>query len=168
MRDTSSQAFAASHLTRVLILSYFVALALGLIKGADLSFLLSPLLSQPDATILTSGLVVALSALVLFGVWRRPAALILALTLFWASYLTMFSSGDLAGFWRDLALIGGLLMTAGVGQSRQRAPQDGAAAEPIPHSHVQKIVSTPQMLPEPPKHRVISRFREDFDIAREA
>ena len=166
MQDTSSQAFAASHVTRILILSYFVALAMGLINGAEMSRLTAPFLSEPDATYLMSGIVVALSALILFGVFRRPAALILSMILFWASYMTMYANGDLTGFWRDLALIGGLLMSAGVGQGW--SVQRGADTQDPETQHVQRIISTPHAEAETPSRRAISRFREDLDLAREA
>ena len=173
MRENPSQAFAALHIARILILSYFAALATGLIEGAELSRLAAPFLSEPDATYLMGGVVVGLALLVLFGVFRRPAALILSLVLFFASYMTMFATGDLTGFWRDLALIGGLLMSAGVGQgwAVERQADELNADETdadVMHPHVQKIVSEPQMLPEAPKRRTISRFREDLNLAREA
>ena len=128
MRDISTQAFAASHITRILILSYFVALAMGLIDGAEMSRLAAPFLAEPDATYVMSGVVVGLSALILFGLFRRPAALILSITLFWASYMTMFATGDLTGFWRDLALIGGLLMSADVGPGLDIGTTSGSHA----------------------------------------
>lgn len=173
LRDIHSQAFAAPHIARILILSYFVALVFGLIEGAELSRLTAPFLSEPDASYVMGGVVVSLAALVLFGLLRRPAALILSLVLFFASYLTMFATGDLTGFWRDLALIGGLLLTAGVGQGwaverraeEMEAPEKDAV---VMHPHVQKIVSEPQRLPEAPRRRTISRFREDLNLAREA
>lgn len=166
MRDTSTQAFAASHVTRILILSYFVALAMGLIEGAEMSRLTAPFLSDANGTYLMSGIVVALAALILFGVFRRPAALILSMTLFWASYMTMYANGDLTGFWRDLALIGGLLMSAGVGQGWS-VQRNTSVADPETQ-HVQRIISTPHAEPETPKRRNISRFREDLNLAREA
>ncbi len=170
MRDHLTQAFAASQITRILILSYFVALALGLIEGAEVARLAEPFLGDANAIYAMSGVVISLAALILFGVLRRPAALVLSLILFFASYMTMFATGDLTGFWRDLALIGGLLMSAGVGQGwsvKSRPEALGDDAEVL-QSHVQKIVSQPQMIEDAPKpRRTISRFREDLNLARE-
>jgi uncharacterized membrane protein YphA (DoxX/SURF4 family) len=166
LRDTATQTFAASHVTRILILSYFLALAMGLIEGADLSRLTAPFLTAPYDTYMISGIVVALSAFILFGLLRRPAALVLSMILFWASYMTMYANGDLTGFWRDLALIGGLLMSAGVGQGQ--SDQRNTTVDDPETQHVQKIVSTPQPEVQTPSRRNISAFREDLNIAREA
>ncbi len=166
MRTNEKDGSAASHITRILILSYFLALATGLISGAEFSRLATPFLPEPTASFAMSAVVIFLSALVLIGVYRRPAALILALALFWASYMTMFATGDLTGFWRDLALLGGLLMSAGVGAGLsipRRSPEE------LPEKEVvQRIVSTPQFEVEAPRRNSITRFREDLNLAREA
>ncbi|NNE79490.1 MAG: hypothetical protein HKN18_04375 [Silicimonas sp.] len=170
MRDNPHHSFAASQITRILILSYFVALALGLIRGAELQRLTSPFLSAPWATYAISGIVLTLTALVLVGILRRPAALILALTLFWASYMTMYATGDIAGFWRDLALIGGLLISAGVGQGW--SVRDRATSAPEPDYEL-NIASErgpepgPDTVQVPLRRVTITRLREDLDMARE-
>ncbi|MDJ1015647.1 MAG: hypothetical protein QNJ35_03965 [Paracoccaceae bacterium] len=98
---------------RLLIVSYFMALSLGVISGTDVSVLAGPFLPDLPARVLTSGAVFGLAAMILLGVHRRAAALLLAIAMFWASYLTMLSApvDELGAFWRDLALIGALILT---------------------------------------------------------
>ena len=167
MRNLENDGSAANHITRILILSYFLALAGGLINGAEFSRLASPFLADPFATYVTSTVVVVLSAMVLVGFFRRPAALILALILFWASYMTMFATGDLTGFWRDLALSAGLLMSADVGSgfSIMRSTPSGAEDK----FDVPRIISKPlHDVEAPPSRTSVSRFREDLSLARES
>lgn len=166
MRNFENDGSAANHITRILILSYFLALAGGLIGGAEFSRLAEPFFADPLATYVTSTIVVFLSGMVLFGYFRRPAALILALILFWASYMTMFATGDLTGFWRDLALMAGLLMSAGIGNGFSISPR--ALNETEEDFDVPRIISRPlpdhDALAQRPS---VSRFREDLTLARE-
>lgn len=102
--------------TRLLVVSYFIGLALGLIQGVEVELLLRPFASEGAANILSAALLIGLSCMILTGFYRRPAALVLALVVFWASYLTMVRHAgpdQVGAFWRDLALIGALLMTYG-------------------------------------------------------
>ena len=103
---------APSTIARLLVVSYFIALALNLISGADIKLLAAPFLSETVAHLTMRSIVLVLSAMVLFGAYRRPAALILALVIFWPSYMSMYAGNDISAFWRDLALIGALLMTS--------------------------------------------------------
>ena len=165
MQVTNLNAGMASHITRLLILSYFVALAIGWIEGAEFNRLATPFLPEPHATYFMGTMVLILCFMVLIGMFRRPAALLLAMTLFWAGYVTMFATGDLTGFWRDLALIGGLLMSAGVGTGwsvdKTSAPIE--AEETVIHD-----TAAPPEGDAPKRRASITRFREDLDIAREA
>ena len=168
MRDVLNNANLASHITRILILSYFVALALGLIQGAEIVRLTKPFLPMPEAQYTIGVLVLLLAFMVLVGMFRRPAALILSLVLFFASYMTMFATGDLTGFWRDLALIGGLLMSAGAGEGWALVARHDDET-PEDQRVTTKIVSPPEPDPAMPKSRTtITRFREDLSLAREA
>ena len=154
---------AASHITRILILSYFIALATGLIGGAEISRLATPFLPPDMAFYLTSGLVLALSILVVVGIFRRPAALILALIVFWSSYITLFANGDINGFWRDLALIGGLLISAGVGNGLSLAKR---AEQAVPDATPSEPVPDLPRTQSPRPRATVSRFREDLSLAR--
>lgn len=102
------------NLVRVLIASYFVAVSIGLISGTGGIPLASQLMAEPFATYVGNAVVFSLAYLVMMGIWLRPAALLLALTIFWSSYLVNFSTGGaqaMGDFWRDLALIGALFLT---------------------------------------------------------
>ncbi len=111
----TSQKFASGHsAVRLLIVSYFMALAIGVIPGTDVTVLAEPFMPWVAARILSGVVVFGLASLILVGIHRRAAALLLAIVIFWASYVTMLSSEGaqvLGGFWRDLALIGALILT---------------------------------------------------------
>lgn len=114
--DIFSFEFSTTSVTRLLVVSYFLALGIGTIDGVDASVLATPFVSQDAADLVTAGIVILLSSMILLGFFRRAAALLLALVVFWASYLTMVvQSGpeQIATFWRDIALIGALLLTYG-------------------------------------------------------
>jgi uncharacterized membrane protein YphA (DoxX/SURF4 family) len=105
---------SGQNLVRILIASYFVAVSLGMISGTDGSTLAQQILPEPFATFIGKAVVFTLAYLVMMGIWLRPAALLLAITTFWSSYIANFGpQGPLAigDFWRDLALIGALFMT---------------------------------------------------------
>lgn len=104
----------AQALLRLVIGSYFLAVALQLIPGTDLGILFSGVMPAPYDGALATGIVFALAFLVMVGHATRVAALVMALLTFYASYLTMLSLGvadELGSFWRDLALIAALLLT---------------------------------------------------------
>lgn len=116
---------AANMLLRVLIASYFIAVALHLIPGTDLSVLFTPVLPAPVDTALASGLVFLLAYMVMLGLYTRPAALVLALMTIFSSFLAMVANGggtDLANFWRDVALIAALILTYRDGHMRRAHP----------------------------------------------
>ncbi|MBF9050585.1 hypothetical protein GTA62_14980 [Roseobacter sp. HKCCD9010] len=105
---------AAQNVLRILIASYFIAAALQLIPGTDLTPLTSQIAPAPYASILAAVVVFGLAYLVMIGVWMRGAALLLGLMTFFASYLKMLELGleqELGSFWRDLALIAALILT---------------------------------------------------------
>ena len=105
---------AGQNLGRILIASYFVAVALGMISGTDMTVLAQQAIPDPYAGYVSNGAVFVLAYLVLMGMWLRPAALLLSLALFWSSYIVhlgVSASGEITGFWRDLALIGALFLT---------------------------------------------------------
>ena len=105
----------AAHTTlRVLIASYFLAVALQLIPGTDLSVLFSSVIPAPYDAASATGLVFLCSFLIMLGMATRVAALLIALMTMFASYLWMVTLGvhdELGAFWRDVALIAALLLT---------------------------------------------------------
>jgi len=125
---TSSGLVSGHSVVRLLIVSYFMALAIGLIPGTDIAILADPFMPWIAARVLTGAAVFVLASLILFGIQRRAAALLLAVVIFWASYVTMLSAEGaqvLGGFWRDLALIGALILTYA---DTEHATQNDAAA----------------------------------------
>ncbi|MEO0944178.1 MAG: hypothetical protein AAFY06_04965 [Pseudomonadota bacterium] len=152
---------SAQMVTRLLIVSYFVAMALGQISSIEVARLAETFLPPEQASLVMSGLILALAGMVLFGFFRRPAALVLALIVFWSSYITLFSGGGIEAFWRDLALIGGLLLTANVTTYADRAlavdDEDEALQDAEWTAAAANGLDPTQIEPE---------FREDFKVAR--
>ena len=125
---SSTKFQSGNSVVRLLIVSYFMALAIGLIPGTDVTVLAEPFMPWLSARILTGTIVFTLACLILVGIQRRAAALLLAIVLFWASYIVMLSAEGahiVAGFWRDLALIGALILTYA---DTEDATQNDAAA----------------------------------------
>ncbi|MDD9924177.1 MAG: hypothetical protein OXQ92_18135 [Boseongicola sp.] len=170
--DTAPHTPSASSghsVVRLLITSYFVAASVGLISGTDMIFLASPFMPQMAAKVLTAVVVIALAAGIVFGVQRRAAALLLALMLFWASYIANFTvetAQPIAAFWRDLALIGALLLTY-ADRENARANDAVALAQQIKNPSEMELVkriSQPKDVVKSSKRRPVSRqFREDFE-----
>lgn len=104
----------AQNLLRIVIASYFLAVALNLIPGTSLTVLAEQVLPVDVAAPLSAMIVFALAFLVMIGLYMRPAALILGLMTLFASYLHMIELGvvdELGTFWRDLVLIAALMLT---------------------------------------------------------
>lgn len=99
---------------RIIVASYFIAGAFGVVPGTDFSILTAQVMPAPFDEAVAMGIVFFLGYLVMAGHWLRGAALTLGLLTFWASYVTMFSLGveaELGGFWRDIALVAALMLT---------------------------------------------------------
>ena len=105
---------AGQNLLRILIASYFIAVAIGLIAGTDATPLASVYLAPEPAALLGRSAFFILGYLVMTGIWLRPAAMLLGIIMFWSSYILHFgpgATGPLGDFWRDLALVGALMLT---------------------------------------------------------
>ncbi|PRY26667.1 hypothetical protein CLV78_101768 [Aliiruegeria haliotis] len=105
---------AAQNLLRILIASYFLAGAIGVIPGSDLTPLTERIFSETLAGPVSASIVFVLAYMVMIGMWLRGAALLLGILTFWSSYLKMIDLGmadQLGHFWRDLALIASLILT---------------------------------------------------------
>lgn len=101
-------------LLRTVLASYFIALALGLIASTDVTLLPKLILGENQANFVANTSVFILAYLVLMGIWLRPAALILgAYFLASSAYVTLPnpSPESMSSFWRDVALLAGLMMT---------------------------------------------------------
>lgn len=159
MTDMIFQRVTAQSITRLLLLSYFVAIAIGLNKGSELLGFLTPVWDSPEAIKIMRGIVLLLALMILAGIGRRVGALTLSLIVFFSSYTALYSGADISLFWRDLALIGGLLMTAdlaGRPEDDAKAPKDRAPDEPDTDENGLIPLATGDE----------GLFREDFDIAR--
>lgn len=140
---------------RMLIASYFIALSLGAFPGTDISALLDEFLKPRLSAVLTHGTVFVLSTMILFGIHRRMAALVLAILVFWASYMQLMASPDsdvLGAFWRDLALMGALIMTYA------EAPSEDDVRTLEFLRSVQKNASVPEARPTSTTGRFVSRI----------
>ena len=105
---------AAQTALRVMIASYFLAVALNLIPGTDLGLLFASVLPEPYAGAVAAGLIFIFSLMIMIGMAMRLAALMIALITFFSSYITMIQLGvhnELGSYWRDIALIAALLLT---------------------------------------------------------
>ncbi len=162
---------------RILIVSYFIALALHVIPGTDISALLKPFLPPVWATLLTSAGVIVFSTMIITGFQRRAAALLLALATFWASYMAMLNAPvhELGAFWRDLALIGALILTYADGASDKVTPDaKGSLVESRARSLASSTMATARAVISRPEGRTRSQarsaetelYREDLARAR--
>lgn len=104
----------AHAVARVLIASYFMSRAAGLIiDPASMNQFLAvsdvpDYLRWPNA-----GFEFLAAFAIMIGFQTRTAAALLALYVFWSSFILNYAPGDayaIGAFWRDLAMIGGLLM----------------------------------------------------------
>jgi len=132
----------------------------GYIDGVDLVQLAAPIQHIEHADTGIRALIFALVGLVLIGFKRRFAGLIVAIAMFMATYNTMFSSGDIVQFWRDLALIVALVWTS-------RDEKDLSQSEVIGDDELNiSIANAPKPPASPPRRRAtLTRFREDLSIA---
>lgn len=129
----------AHAVARVIIASYFMAKAIGLIidpTGMGQFLAISDVpdyLRWPNA-----GFEFIAALAIMVGFQTRMAAVLLALYLFWSSFILNYNPGDaylIGAFWRDLAMIGGLLMLFSHGRGRYALDnwlQKRETSEPAP------------------------------------
>lgn len=193
-KDSTILSATGANLIRILIASYFLALGAGIIPGTDVSALFAAVLPAPYAGFLAGGIVFVLAYLVLIGAWLRPAALLLALVVFWSSYISVSHMGfaeQLGGFWRDMALIAALILTYAETDPRARSRRGAFRSVRAPRRlvvrdemilprrvHSARAPKAPVIPFRPaPKTAVetapqlraddsVNVFRDDFDIAR--
>lgn len=152
----------ASTITRLLVVSYFIALALNVVNGANINLLATPFMQEHVANLFMRSVVLLLSGMILFGVLRRPAALIQALVVFWPSYMMLFAGGDVSEFWRDLALIGGLIMSA----RNDAETETGSADDYGSEDHTLEAQASVPISNAPAAPIDDGVYREDFNLAR--
>lgn len=121
MQAAPTRGVEVSHTTqtwlRILIASYFIAVALKLIPGTNFSSLFALIADTNTANLLTSVTVFTLAYLVMIGCYLRVAALLLGLMTFFAAFIVYIDTSgapgaaDLGAFWRDIALVSALMLT---------------------------------------------------------
>lgn len=144
----------AQNLLRIVIASYFLAVALNLIPGTSLTILAAQVLPLHVAEPLSAMMVFALAFMVMIGLFMRPAALVLGLMTFFASYLRTIELGvadELGTFWRDLVLIAALMLTYA-----ENAPRDHRMRKAIQHKVLPRRV-TPPHTHRPRPNTVVAR-----------
>ncbi|MDJ0630347.1 MAG: hypothetical protein QNJ44_18980 [Rhodobacter sp.] len=101
-------------IVRILIASYFLAMATGLVFDPASRTFLDPILPHDQAQFITTVYLYLTAFAIMVGVLVRPAALLLAIYLFWSGFLhyDLSSAAALNDFWRDMALLGAVLMIA--------------------------------------------------------
>lgn len=118
MQDAPSRGVEISHTTqswlRVLIASYFIAVAIGAIPGTDFTILFGLIADPGTANLLTAIVVFTLAYMVMIGCYLRVAALLLGMMTFFSAFVIFVGpqgGGDLGTFWRDIALVSALMLT---------------------------------------------------------
>lgn len=99
---------------RILIASYFLASATGLVFEPASRTFLDAVLPSDQAQLATTTFLFITSFSIMVGVLVRPAALLLALYLFWSGFVhyDLKDPAALGFIWRDMALLGAILMIA--------------------------------------------------------
>ncbi|MCG6903067.1 MAG: DoxX family protein [Rhodobacter sp.] len=100
---------------RILIASYFLATATGLVFEPGSRTFLDAVLPADQAQVATTTYLFVTAFAIMVGFAVRPAALLLAVYIFWSGFLHYdFGGGPeaLAVFWRDMALLGSILLIA--------------------------------------------------------
>lgn len=104
----------AHTVARIIIASYFLAKAIGLIfdpNSFDIVFATTPIpeyFRWPDMMFQFVA-----ATFILIGFQTRLAAALLAMHVFWTSFIFNYVPGDpvaISAFWKDLAMIGGLIL----------------------------------------------------------
>ncbi|MBF9033837.1 hypothetical protein HKCCE2091_06260 [Rhodobacterales bacterium HKCCE2091] len=142
---------AAQKALRILVASYFLAVALRIIPGTDFAILGRMIADPMVANVMTAILVFSLAFMVMIGSHTRLAALLLGLMTVFAAYLTVMSLGPEAGlgaFWRDLALAAALMLTYTVPQQAARR-RSSARVTPRRISTAASAERTPRPEPAP-------------------
>ncbi|MEO8531432.1 MAG: hypothetical protein ABI459_09415 [Deltaproteobacteria bacterium] len=114
-RDKNVLSSAELTLARVLIASYFLAVAVGLTDGVTLAPLFSPIFGDGIASFFSHLILFIMGVLVLTGMFLRQVALTAAGLLIAAHFMTFAVTGTVESqsIWRDIALIGALVLTYG-------------------------------------------------------
>ncbi len=100
---------------RILIASYFLAMATGLIFEPASRTFLDAVLPAEQAQFASTTYLFLTAFWIMVGRAVRPAALLLAVYIFWSGFLhydISSNSLELSAYWRDMALMGAVLLIA--------------------------------------------------------
>ena len=100
---------------RILIASYFLAMATGLVFEPASRTFLDGILPGEYAQLASTTYLFVTAFAIMTGVYLRPAALLLAVYIFWSGFLHYDLGGSqeaLSAYWRDMALLGAILLIA--------------------------------------------------------
>lgn len=158
------------NLIRIIIGSYFAGVSLDLIEGFDQSALFLPLLDAQMADLAGSTLLFFVSVIFMTGIGLRLSSLSLAILVLCSSTIenfAYFELGNISAFWRDLALICGVLLN--YVSLNQREIEDAAVlGNTKTEVHISKLryVSPRRVSPDKPPRREIQReIRERLEEA---
>ncbi|KMW57276.1 hypothetical protein AIOL_002237 [Candidatus Rhodobacter oscarellae] len=102
-------------IVRILIASYFLASATGLVFDPSTRTFLDPILPRDAAVAVTTAYLFITAFAVMVGFCVRPAALLLAVYVFWSAFSQFGNAATVAAlsvFWQNMALMGALLLIA--------------------------------------------------------
>lgn len=100
---------------RILIASYFLATATGLVFDASSRTFFDAVLPGQTAQLVATIYLFVTAFAIMVGKAVRPAALLLAIYIFWSGFVHYEFGADaaaLSAFWRDMALLGAILLIA--------------------------------------------------------
>jgi uncharacterized membrane protein YphA (DoxX/SURF4 family) len=115
MSDQTAVSRTVLSVVRILIASYFLATGSGLIIEPTSRMFFDAVLSQQNAALLTTSYLFITAFAIMVGRAVRPAALLLAIYIFWSGFVHYRIGGSpeaLSAYWRDMALLGAVLLIA--------------------------------------------------------
>ncbi len=113
--QSSTASKTVLSVVRILIASYFLASATGLVFEPAARTFLDAILPTDAAQVATTVYLFVTAFAVMIGVALRPAALLLAVYIFWSGFTHYQMGGgqaELSAYWRDMALLGAILLIA--------------------------------------------------------
>ena len=111
---TPSLDMAALKFIRMVMASYFMAVALGVISGFEPAVFFSLFLSPDLASTVGSAVVLHFAVLMFFGLFLRLASLYLAIVVLTSALVTHVVTPDVVAIdrlWHEVVLIGGLMLS---------------------------------------------------------
>lgn len=116
IRDKTVLTSAELNAARFLIASYFLAVAVGLAEGVSLTPIFGLVFGEGSvSSFLSHAVLFVMGVLVLMAIAQRHVALVMAVLLLATNIITLSKTGtlDSAGVWRDIALVGALILSYG-------------------------------------------------------